>query len=205
MAFIDMGDQFIALSSGRSQPPDSARHFGLVVDGKEAVREALRSAGAGLTRRSYAWLASQQNRDGGFGFSGAAPSDADDTGAALEALAGAPGLAAVRARAVAYLRGAQNRDGGFGSQAGEASNTQSTAWAIQGLDAAGVAPASFHRHGAVSPMGYLRGLVAPDGSVRYSRGMSQTPVWVTAEALMALEGKPLPLAPVPALAASWCH
>ncbi len=163
---------------------------------------ALRSAGAGLTPRSYTWLASQQNRDGGFGFSGGAPSDADDTGAALEALAGAPGLAAVRARAVAYLRGAQNRDGGFSSQAGEASNTQSTAWAIQGLDAAGVAPASLHRHGAVSPLAYLRGLIAPDGSVRYSRGMSQTPVWVTAEALMALEGKPLPLAAVSASTAS---
>jgi hypothetical protein len=159
---------------------------------------ALRSAGAGLPRRSYAWLASQQNRDGGYGFTGGAPSDADDTGAALEALAGASGLGAVRARAVAYLRGAQNRDGGFTSQAGEASNAQSTAWAIQGLAAAGVAPASLHRHGAVSPVAYLRGLIAADGSVWYSRGMAQTPVWVTAEALMALEGKPLPLAAVPA-------
>jgi catechol 2,3-dioxygenase-like lactoylglutathione lyase family enzyme len=41
MAFVDMGDQFIALSEGRSQPPDSARHFGLVVDDREAVRAAL--------------------------------------------------------------------------------------------------------------------------------------------------------------------
>jgi lactoylglutathione lyase len=45
MAFIDMGDQFIALSQGRTAGPDSARHFGLVVDDKEAVREALRAAG----------------------------------------------------------------------------------------------------------------------------------------------------------------
>ena len=45
MAFIDMGDQFIALAAGRSQPPDDDRHFGLVVDGKEAVRAALRDAG----------------------------------------------------------------------------------------------------------------------------------------------------------------
>jgi hypothetical protein len=45
MAFIDMGDQFIALSAGRSQPPDESRHFGLVVDDKEAVRSALREAG----------------------------------------------------------------------------------------------------------------------------------------------------------------
>ena len=42
MAFIDMGDQFIALSSGRTEPPDGSRHFGLVVDDKEAVRERLR-------------------------------------------------------------------------------------------------------------------------------------------------------------------
>src|SRR2546423_2652905 len=41
MAFIDMGDQFIALARGRTQPPDRDRHFGLVVDDKEAVRQAL--------------------------------------------------------------------------------------------------------------------------------------------------------------------
>jgi len=45
MAFIDMGDQFIALSQGRSQPPDHARHFGLVVDDKEAVRARLNELG----------------------------------------------------------------------------------------------------------------------------------------------------------------
>jgi catechol 2,3-dioxygenase-like lactoylglutathione lyase family enzyme len=45
MAFIDIGDQFIALSSGRTQPSDGARHFGLVVDDKEAVCERLREQG----------------------------------------------------------------------------------------------------------------------------------------------------------------
>jgi lactoylglutathione lyase len=45
MAFIDLGDQFIALSEGRSQPPDSSRHIGLVVEDKEALRQALRAAG----------------------------------------------------------------------------------------------------------------------------------------------------------------
>jgi lactoylglutathione lyase len=54
MAFIDMGDQFIALAQGRTQPPDRHRHFGLVVDDKEAVRARLReqnipvSSGRGL-------------------------------------------------------------------------------------------------------------------------------------------------------------
>ncbi len=46
MAFIDMGDQFIALASGRTQPPDGARHFGLVGDDKEAVRKRLRETKA---------------------------------------------------------------------------------------------------------------------------------------------------------------
>lgn len=45
MAFVDMGDQFLALSEGRAQPRDDARHFGLVVDDKDAVRAALEDAG----------------------------------------------------------------------------------------------------------------------------------------------------------------
>lgn len=46
MAFIDLGDQFIALSEGRRQAPDDDRHVGLVVDDKEAVRRALEEVGA---------------------------------------------------------------------------------------------------------------------------------------------------------------
>ena len=41
MAFIDLGDQFIALSKVDDQPRDHERHFGLVVDDKDAVRSAL--------------------------------------------------------------------------------------------------------------------------------------------------------------------
>src|SRR6516165_6819866 len=44
-AFIDLGDQFIALQKGRKQPSDDGRHFGLVVDDKDAVRKALNDAG----------------------------------------------------------------------------------------------------------------------------------------------------------------
>ena len=50
MAFIDLGDQFIALAQGRSQAPDRERHFGLVVDDKEEVRERLRAAGVPVSR-----------------------------------------------------------------------------------------------------------------------------------------------------------
>src|SRR6266704_1779199 len=45
MAFIDLGDQFLALQKGRTQSADDGRHFGLVVDSKEAARKALADAG----------------------------------------------------------------------------------------------------------------------------------------------------------------
>jgi predicted enzyme related to lactoylglutathione lyase len=50
MAFVDMGDQFIALGEGRTQPPDDHRHFGLVVDDKEKTRRALQEAGVDVLR-----------------------------------------------------------------------------------------------------------------------------------------------------------
>jgi len=46
MAFVDIGDQFIALAAGRTQPPDRHRHFGLVVDDREAALAAAGEAGA---------------------------------------------------------------------------------------------------------------------------------------------------------------
>jgi catechol 2,3-dioxygenase-like lactoylglutathione lyase family enzyme len=50
MAFVDMGDQFIALARASTPHVDAARHFGLVVDDKEAARAALTDAGVALTR-----------------------------------------------------------------------------------------------------------------------------------------------------------
>src|SRR6516225_4196500 len=47
-AFIDLGDQFLALQKGRTQPPDEGRHFGLVVDDKEALGQALTDVGVKL-------------------------------------------------------------------------------------------------------------------------------------------------------------
>jgi catechol 2,3-dioxygenase-like lactoylglutathione lyase family enzyme len=46
MAFVDLGDQFLALAEGRTQGPDAHRHLGLVVDDSEAVLAAAREAGA---------------------------------------------------------------------------------------------------------------------------------------------------------------
>lgn len=52
-AFIDMGDQFIALSEGRVQSPDDERHFGLVVDDRSSVRELAKAAGAKILEGGF--------------------------------------------------------------------------------------------------------------------------------------------------------
>jgi energy-coupling factor transport system substrate-specific component len=151
---------------------------------------ALRAAEAPVPPRMLGWLRQQQNGDGGFSFATAGgQSDVDDTGAALEALG--PGAAA--RRGVRFIAAQQNPDGGLPAQPGAASNAQSTAFAVQGLIAAGTDPSAIRRHGR-SALDYLRLLIAPDGHIRYARGSDQTPVWVTAQALMALSGKALPLA-----------
>jgi catechol 2,3-dioxygenase-like lactoylglutathione lyase family enzyme len=50
MAFLDMGDQFLALSEGGGGEPDAGRHFGLVVDDREAVRRAVEASGVEIAR-----------------------------------------------------------------------------------------------------------------------------------------------------------
>ncbi len=115
------------------------------------------------------------------------------TGAVLQALA-AVGRArgAAARRAVTWLRDNQNDDGGFGQFRGRDSNAQSTSYAVQGLVAAGAGGSTRSR-----ALSYLTGLQRADGSIAYSAQSSQTPVWVTAQALMALERRPLPLSAVP--------
>lgn len=51
MAWIDLGDQFLALSEGGPHAPDQGRHVGLVVDDKEALRAALLEAGERISRQ----------------------------------------------------------------------------------------------------------------------------------------------------------
>jgi hypothetical protein len=155
---------------------------------------ALRAAGVTPPAAMLRWLVRQQDADGGFSWATAGQlADVDDTGATLEALPATAGAA--RRRAVAFIRAAQNRDGGFAAEPGGSSNAQSTAWAVQGLIAAGVDPARVRTHGSPSPLSYLRSLITRSGAIDYARGVPLTPVWVTAEAIPALDGKPLPLRP----------
>jgi hypothetical protein len=153
---------------------------------------ALRAGGVSAGGPTINWLVRSQNADGGFGVARSSTSDADMTGAALQALATVGrGGGPVAQRALAWLHDNQNGDGGFGQFKGRPSNSQSTSYAVQGLIAAGSGG------GAVSrAQRYLVKRQRADGSVAYSSSSTQTPVWVTAQALMALKGKPLPLGTV---------
>jgi energy-coupling factor transport system substrate-specific component len=191
------GDPVAKLLRGRAGDGSFGRLVNLTTFAIFALRAAGDPANDPVVRAAGHWLAAQQNRDGGFGFAGkGASEDVDDTAAASQALVDAGGLgSSTVSRAVVFLRHAQNPDGGYPQQKGGASNAQSTAWAAQGLVAAGQNPRAVKRAGSRSPLAYLESLIAPDGSVRYSRTSVQTPVWVTAQALVALAGKSFPVAP----------
>jgi Prenyltransferase and squalene oxidase repeat len=159
-----------------------------------ALRAIGHTASFRPIRDAAGWIERRQGRDGGFGFAAGGSSDVDDTAAALQALvdAGARNGRALGA-AESFLVRSQNPDGGYPQQYGGESNAQSTAWAAQGLIAAGRDPASVRRRGSRSPLGYLESLRSAGGSIRYSRTSAQTPVWVTAQALIALAGWTFPV------------
>jgi len=185
------------LLRGREADDSFADQVNLTAFAIMALRAAGHSPGFAAIRQAAAWVEHQQNADGGFSFGvRGSPSDVDDTAAALQALldAGAHDAHAL-AGATDYLLRAQNPDGGFPQQPGGESNAQSSAWAVQGLIAGGRNPGSVHHRGSRSPRAYLESLLAPGGSVRYSRTSSQTPVWVTGQALIALAGRIFPVAP----------
>jgi energy-coupling factor transport system substrate-specific component len=154
---------------------------------------ALRAAGAtGGLEKSQSWLGGAQNGDGGWGDVPGSPSNADVTGAAMQAM---PNSKAAQ-QGLSYLRTHQRDNGGFALGSNGAVNTQSTAWAIQGMIAVGADPASISAGGKSAPA-YLTGLQESDGHFRYSSGSDQTSVWVTGEVLVAASGEDFPVAVAP--------
>ncbi|HEX3361122.1 MAG TPA: prenyltransferase/squalene oxidase repeat-containing protein [Solirubrobacterales bacterium] len=154
---------------------------------------ALRSAGIANVANSVEWLRENQNEDGGWGDVPGSPSNADGTGAVLQALS--PSSKAAQ-QAVGYLRQVQQKGGGYRLGGNGALNTQSTAWAVEGLLAAGADPAQFIR-GGKSAYQYLEDNQAGDGHYRYSSKSDQTPVWVTGQVMVAASEKYLPLEAAP--------
>ena len=152
---------------------------------------ALRAAGQSDVGKSADWLRDAQNSNGGWGFAPGRGSDADSTGAAMQALAVAGGSSSALGDGSRYLVQTQKGDGSW-TLAGGAVNSQSTAWAVQGLVAAGGSGSSISKG-----VSYLAKRQAGDGHYEYSSASDQTPVWVTAQALTAVERRPFPLATVP--------
>jgi hypothetical protein len=147
---------------------------------------ALRAAGEQPPVSFVRALLRAQAPGGGWAWSLGGRPDSNDTAAAIQALrAAGVGGAPVR-RGVASLRSFQRRSGGFSLTPGRAPDAQSTAWAIQALLATGERPGE-------PALRFLARLRRPDGSYRYSDAYGTTPVWVTAQVLPALAGRPFPL------------
>jgi prenyltransferase beta subunit len=179
---------------GRNLLADILRHrrgdgsFGGYVSYTSFGILALRAAGVSRSsagvRQAARWLERHQNADGGFNVGGQGASGIDDTASVVQALAAAGRRGKLDA-ARAFLTRSQGAQGGFPLVRGGAPNAQSTAYAVQGLVAAGGAENAIRRGQA-----YLRSLTEPNGLVRYSRTGRQTPVWVSAQALLALHRHP---------------
>jgi energy-coupling factor transport system substrate-specific component len=154
---------------------------------------ALRAAGANAAAvPTVEWLRQVQGKEGGWGNEPQSPSTAEVTGAVLQVLT--PGSEASD-RALAYLREAKRSNGGFAPGKNLSANAQATAWASQGLLAAGKDPASFGP--GKSSLAYMRELQASDGHFLQAPNLEVSPVWVTADVLVPLSGKHLPISAPP--------
>jgi energy-coupling factor transport system substrate-specific component len=151
---------------------------------------ALRAAGANDSAApTVAWLRKVQGNEGGWGNEPESPATAEVTGAVLQVLT--PGSDAADL-ALAYLRKAKRPNGGFAPGKNLSANAQATAWASQGLLAVGKDPAGFGP--GKSSLTYMRELQAGDGFFFQAPGMEVSPVWVTADVVVALSGHHLPIA-----------
>ncbi len=146
---------------------------------------ALHAAGEPVPRKAVRYIRRNQDRRGGFSFAAKGPPDTNDTAAAIQALraAGIGPRAKPIKRAFRYLARTRRSAGGLPLVPGKAPDAQSTGWALQAYAAAGrKAPKRDRR--------FLVRLQRADGSVRYRKKQSITPVWVTAQALPGLLAAP---------------
>ena len=164
---------------------------------------ALVSAGESLDDAvivdSKDFIFSHQNSDGGWGFSITAGSDTNMTAAAILALvsAGVDGADSHIQNALSFLKASQNDDGGFyyNSAFGSDSDSSSTAWVIWALNALDISPDSLIKSDN-TPISYLESNQSDQGFFKYqnnSVGEDSSSAVTTAYAVMALQGKKLPL------------
>jgi hypothetical protein len=145
---------------------------------------------------SKTFILSHQNSDGGWGWSISATSDSNDTAAAIMSLiaAGLPASDSHIQSALIYLKTDQTADGGFlydGSSAN--SDSASTSWVIWALDALSIDPQTWSQ-GNNNPITYLTSYQNQDGSFKWqATDTSDAAPSITADAVIALAGKTLPL------------
>lgn len=189
-------DLIACIRAGKQDHGDAGDSFGPYVNSHIWSLLALKASGEAVSAREVAWLISQQNADGGWGWAPTVSSDSNDVAAAIEALVAcgqSPSSEAVR-RGIEYLRVRQASGGGFNSTGG-AADANSTAWAIQALLAAGEDPSgSAWKEGAGSPMSALIGFQQPSGAMRYTAANSANPLLATVQSLPPLALRSFPLA-----------
>ena len=168
-----------SLKNGRIGTLVASNQFGIL---------ALKAAGAPIPASAKRTLLGDQNRDGTWPVAPGGDGDSNLTASGIMA-AVAAGIApnsTVIVRAVASLKRFRSR-GGYALTVGSPPDAQSTAWILQGLAAAGKSDPAAEA--------YLASLQRSNGAVAYQRGLSITPVWVTAQAALGLARRPFPLRP----------
>lgn len=158
---------------------------------------ALKAAGASESRRlkAVAWLKARANESGGYSWNPGSTPDVDSTGAAIQALraGGVSSGSSVVRGALRFMRDKQRSDGGFAYFNG-GSTVESTSLAAMGIVAAGQDPAgSAWRRGGRSPISFLCGKQAPNGSFYHVGTISSAPLLSTSCALIAIKKGRLPL------------
>lgn len=152
------------------------------------------------------WLLDRQRPDGSWGSTTeASESEADMTGAAVEALGAAKlegaeaqaRVASAEQHAFEYLESLQGPDGGFRELKGSPENSASTAWVLQGMWAAAVNPREWRTESGADPLSFLASLQRADGSIGWTATNDLNSLWMTAQVGPALAGTTYPLPCVP--------
>jgi hypothetical protein len=181
---LALGDEELLNRLDAARQPDG--RIGPLVNSTAWSVLALRAAGRPAGAATLRYLLRQQRKTGGWSWHPRGAPDSNDTAVAIQALRAAGVRGRPLIRGVRFLRRLQAPSGGFRLVPGREPDAQSTAWAMQGLLAAGLRPGP-------AAYRYLARLRRPDGSYRYSKRYAVTPVWVTAQVVPALAGKPFPL------------
>ncbi len=139
------------------------------------------------------YIINHQNTDGGWGYGISAPSDTNDTAAALMALleAGILDSSPVVQKALAYLKSAQNNDGGFGYSADSVSDSCSNAWVISAIYKLGQDPLSNWVKNSHNAVQSLKLFQDADGGFWWQKAGDNK--FCTAFAVLALLGKSYPV------------